>query len=281
MAEPDIKPFSFPNGAVAFKLLFTEANANDVPFLEGSPQWKATIARTPLPHPSVERTPPKDLQLIQVDIAVRDKRAEWTTGWVFGTFQYHNSINEKDPWKRLMPVCLMWGNDPSLTPEKYEKGERPKQSWVNPAAVATLPPTRPYFGWLGRGNGPVDGYISSCSSCHSTANNPVMPIVTDAKSDPKKSMLETEWERTMLWFRNIKAGQPFGFVGHPLDYSLQMSAGLDNYQRWSGRWSPGFAPFYQVASQPLAKFPKHKLAARGIYLSDYSPEDLAHVTKDK
>ena len=99
--EPDIKPINFPNGAVTFKLLFTEATEDDVPFLKGSPQWKATIARRALhnDHPSKEHTAPKDLRLIQLDIAVRDKRAETTTGWLFGTFQYHSSVEEENPWK--------------------------------------------------------------------------------------------------------------------------------------------------------------------------------------
>jgi hypothetical protein len=269
--EPEIKPITFPNGTVAFKLLFTEATEDDVPFLKGSPQWKATIARKALPHPSKERTSPKDLRLIQLDVAVRDKRAETTTGWVFGTFQYHDSIEEKNPWKRLMPVCLMYGNDPSLNPDNYKKGDRPKESWVNPDAVATLPKTRPYFGWLDRGNGPVDNFKSSCISCHSTANHPTVPILPGSKDTV---------ERTMLWFRNVRAGEMFGFIGHPLDYSLQMSAGLNNYEHWSDRWAPYFAPIYRAGALPLSSFPRHKLAARGIHLEEYTKHEQDYITKD-
>ena len=126
--QPIIKHTKFPNNTVAFKLLFTEATPNDIPFLEGSPTWKATIAKQPLTlnGPRRERTSPVDLHLLQVDIAVRDSRADDTTGWIFGTFMYHNSVQNENPWKRLMPVCLTWGNDPSLTSEKYDQGERPK-----------------------------------------------------------------------------------------------------------------------------------------------------------
>ena len=54
------------------------------------------------------------MHFLQVDIAVRDSRADDTTGWVFGTFMYHDSVENENPWKRLMPVCLMWGNNPDL-----------------------------------------------------------------------------------------------------------------------------------------------------------------------
>lgn len=269
--EPEMKPIKFLNGSVAFKLIFTEATSEEVPFLRGSPEWKATIAKKPLPSPSKERTSPTDLRLIQFDVAIRDKRAENTTGWVFGTFMYHDSVQEENPWKRLMPVCLIYGNDPSLTPEKHAKGDRPKESWVNPAAVATLPKSRPYFGWLDRGNGPIDNFKSSCISCHSTANQPFIPVLPE----PKDLL-----ERTILWFRNIRAGEPFGFIGNPLDYSLLMRSGLENYTQWSDRWAPTFAPIYRATALPLSSFPKHKLAARGISPEDYTQQEMDHVTKE-
>ena len=136
-----------------------------------------------------------------------------------------------------MPVCLTWGNDPGLTPDKYDKGDCPKESWLNPKAVATLPKTRPYFGWLGRGNGLVDNFKSSCISCHSTANHPMLP------SKPPRG--ETRIEQIMSWFRNVKAGENFGSSGHSLDYSMQMTVGLDNYELWSKQWVPYYAPVYR------------------------------------
>ena len=50
---------------------------------------------------------------------------------------------------RLMPIGLMWGNDPELTQAKWEAGERPKESWVNPEAtqlLKSLGGTRPFLG---------------------------------------------------------------------------------------------------------------------------------------
>ena len=53
----------------------------------------------------------------------------------------------------------MWGNDPQLTQAKFqsgEKGDRPEQHWINPAAdelFRQLRPNRPFWGWNGRMNG--------------------------------------------------------------------------------------------------------------------------------
>eukprot|EP00118_Oscarella_pearsei_P006518 m.29564 g.29564 ORF g.29564 m.29564 type:complete len:452 (+) comp31187_c0_seq1:197-1552(+) len=274
--KPGNQPVKFSNATVSFKLLFTQADKKELPFLEGSPEWQATIAKMPFDPkqgggPSEERTEPKNLRLLQVDIAVRDHRADKTTGWLFGTFMYHNSVENSVPWKRLMPVCLMWGNDPRLNQKLYDKGERPKQSWVNPDAIKALQiprSKRPYLGWLERANGPVDNYISSCISCHATANSPRLNMtyeVTDKE------------HRKQLFFRNVGAGEPFGFVGDPLDYSLQLMVGVDNNDDWQKRWSSFFYFKRRGAAPPLSSYPQHKLSARGIVLSDYSNKEKEEV----
>ena len=272
------KHAKFPLNTVTFKLLFTEATPTDIPFLRGGPTWRATIANEAMVNesgPSQERTlEPVDLHFMQVDIAVRDPRADDTTGWVFGTFMYHESVPNENPWQRLMPICLMWGNDPDLTEENYNKGQRPIESWINPKAAEALPKTRPYFGWLGRGNGPIDNFKSSCVSCHSTASHP-----------PEHAMHKEKYGNVevMDWFRNIKAGETFNKSkeqSRSLDYSLQMSGGFDNYSRWSKRWRPfPYFPLYQDTTQGLpAASPKSMLNARGIDFSDYTEEELK---KDK
>ena len=283
LGQPIEKHAKFPHNTVTFKLLFTEATPDDIPFLRGSPTWQATIAKKPFvvnkllnkKGPSKERTSPVDLHFLQVDIAVRDSRADDTTGWIFGTFMYHNSIENENPWKRLMPVCLMWGNDPELTKEKYDQGERPKESWINPKAAETLPKTRPYFGWLGRGNGPIDNFKSSCVSCHSTASHPELPALHKEGTTPQP---------IMDWFRNVKAGEKFrpDEKGVSLDYSLQMSAGFQNYKCWSERWRPfPNLPLYQDKHEIDMGSPPGMLNARGIDFSDYSTEDMNRVTPDK
>lgn len=51
----------------------------------------------------------------------------------------------------------MWGNDPELTQEAYDKGAKPTQSWIYPEAEAirlSLGGKRKWWGWLGRLDGP-------------------------------------------------------------------------------------------------------------------------------
>ena len=274
--QPLSKHTKFPTDSVSFKLLFTEATPEDIPFLEGSPSWKATIAKNAVSEktkgPSSERTTvPVDLHFLQVDIAVRDTRADDTTGWVFGTFMYHDSIPNDNPWKRLIPVCLMWGNDPELTEEKYNKGDRPKESWINPKVAEMLPKTRPYFGWLGRGNGPIDNFKSSCVSCHSTASHPHQPAMY--KENKTKG-------HVMDWFRNVKSGEKFKpEVKYTLDYSLQMSAGFENYHNWQQQWRPlPILPLYQDKKGLPVTSPKNMLNARGFDFADYPTSQTEDTT---
>src|SRR4051812_30941823 len=80
---PDPSKAKFPEGTVAFKLLFTTATVSQVPYLKDSLEWQADInrAKGAGARPTV--------RLLQIDVAVRDKRANSTTGWVFGTFIYN------------------------------------------------------------------------------------------------------------------------------------------------------------------------------------------------
>lgn len=123
------------------------------------------------------------MRFIQLDVATKDDRAE--NGWIFGTFVYDgrnlvscglvgtssltpvSNFQEDfqpvldmipDPgWHRVLPVGLMWGNDPLLTQAKFDKeGLRPVEQWINPAAdelLSQLKGSRPSWGWNGRLNG--------------------------------------------------------------------------------------------------------------------------------
>ena len=68
-----------------------------------------------------------------------------------------NSISFKQPWDRISPVGLMWGNDPELDQATFENGGTPCESWINPRAEEIrrkLGGSRPSWGWNGRMNGP-------------------------------------------------------------------------------------------------------------------------------
>lgn len=102
--------------------------------------------------------------------------------WVFGNFQYNGKIARPDKWKNLVPLGVMWDEDPADTTNR--SNPRPSRTIINTSLKGTiinpgstgLPPT--HLGWTGRLNGPVDNPMSSCYSCHSTAEYPRLAIMT-------------------------------------------------------------------------------------------------------
>lgn len=209
----------FPDGTVAAKLLFTTADANTVPYLKGAFEWFANI------HPSVEcerggfdDTSPlcartvQRVRLLQIDIAVHDERAYNHTNWVFGSFVYDGNSPGKTPWERMVPIGLMWGNDPNVTPSNVLAGYQLQETVINrPAPVQHL-------GCAGRLNGPVDNPISSCLACHAAATFPVGNMVpdtgcTDSSVDFFQNINTASAKPDTLWF----------------DYSLQLALGFYSF----------------------------------------------------
>jgi hypothetical protein len=222
----------FRNGTVVCKLLFTAATAQQVPWLAGSVEWRANI------HQTNSTQSPKQIRpilLLQMDVAVRDSRANTTTGWVFGTFVYDRSA-QGNPWQKMRPVGLMWGNDPGITPSMVNAGARLRESSISPDRPA---PTAALLGWAGRLNGPVDNPESACSSCHSLAQHPRgSPMVP---SGPEQARLP--------WFRNLRGDQPFDAGRVPLDYSLQMAVALRNY--FDSGLNPDLSPEAAFKAAPM------------------------------
>jgi len=243
----------FPEGTVVCKLLFVnippEIVAQQIPFLVNPIQWQAYTAL-----PSGSGRAVQDVTLIQMDIMARDERA--SAGWIFGTFQYNGALESPNRWNNLVPVGLTWGNDPDETggvPQENSQGrfsappvgEATKinaaldETVVNPD-TNELPPT--HLGWNGRLNGPVDNSLSSCMSCHMTASSPERPLSPSfLKTEPENPgemkrprTSSPEWEEFwMRWFQNVgwKEGklEPFLEAKYPLDFSLQLSAALQNF----------------------------------------------------
>lgn len=244
-ANPNSSMPRFPVGTVVFKLLFTDATSTEVPYLAESLEWEAMINKTgPAPDFDIQssRVPtPVGMKLLQIDVAVRDSRADSTTGWVFGTFVYDVALKTPGDtvWKRMRPVGLMWGNDPGYTPGP---GTKPGEGWLNPLAEAQLTTSvRTVLGYQGRVNGPVDNPISSCISCHMTAQDKPAPITTQAKNTHPDTFYHTLPNTN--WFRNLKPSDPFRAGEKSLDYSLQLARGLDNFSNWKkANFTPGGAP---------------------------------------
>ncbi len=227
---PDVSAGQFEEGAMVFKILFSAATPDDFEdpsnyLLEGAPEWQiATGARGPDGGTTLT-----DVRLLQMDIAVRDDRAD--TGWVFGTFAYDKDAPDQIAWNRLRPVGLMWGDDPGYTPKDQAEGKPLEESIVSdqiPAYAAG------HLGWAGRVNGPVDNQVSACMSCHQVAQYPVV-----AQIAPFASSCDTD-EKKLFWFRNLEPGEPFGAVDEncepasapaplvSLDFSLQLKVALQS-----------------------------------------------------
>lgn len=205
------KAANMPEGTVAAKLLFTTAPVTQVPYLQGAPEWDAYIYADPNdPNPKLNsRRDHIKVRLLQIDVAVKDSRVASTTGWVFGTFVYGGGPGGANGsgWKHIAPVGLMWGNDPGYA------GTGPLvETKLNPAV------RMPHVGYQGRLNGPVDNKISSCLSCHATAELPPGQMTPPANDSPAR------------WFQNIPSGTPFDAGRLPLDYSLQFMVGIRAFQ---------------------------------------------------
>ena len=232
--NPDITKMAggFRHGAVLFKLLFTsfpkDVAESQVPFLVNGIWWDAygnyVFRDTPASRSTIQ------VVLTQMDVMIKDTNSP--TGWVFCNFQYNGQLNNSDKWNNLIPVGVMWGNDP--TNNVNQSNPNPtvtiintnlKQTIINPDSKE-LPPT--HLGWNGRLNGPLDNAMSSCFSCHATAEypqgSPLSPLF-DTELSKKYPPGSTGW---MRWFENLKCAHPFdkpadGVVYHSTDFSLQMS----------------------------------------------------------
>lgn len=198
---------SFDEGAVVGKLLFTTATPEQLPFLQNMPTWQANISdptfcackpasageatcsmaeQSQQCPRSTEKWNDGQVHLLQFDIALKDNRAK-PTGWVLGTFvaDGQRKASESNPWNRISPLGLMWGNDPP--PSGQLAVNHPADPRANGFAEEVIfwdvvdmlnaagsnPLQSPgHLGCNGRLNGPADDNSSSCHSCHMTASVP-------------------------------------------------------------------------------------------------------------
>jgi hypothetical protein len=217
---PDSLKALFPEGTVAAKLLFTAATVDQAPYLDGTLEWEANIDTLFAGDPKCFFTGGRKVQklrLLQMDLAIRDRNAT-ETGWVFATYSYDGSRGGAGWWDRMVPVGVMWGNDPKLDQAAFDAGVRVKESWINPDLR-----TPQHLGYLGRLNGPVDNPISACLSCHMTAEVPARSSMTPPPPGNPNFM---------RWFANMPAGNSFDQRAIGTDYNLQISNGIQNFQLW-------------------------------------------------
>src|SRR5262245_17029579 len=173
-----------------------------------------------------------------MDLAIRDSNAK-ETGWVFATYSYDGSRGGAGWWERMVPVGVMWGNDPDLNQATFDTGKRVTQGWINPDLR-----TPQHLGYLGRLNGPVDNPKSSCLSCHMTAEVPARTSILPPNPTP------TEPDKPMPWFKNLPAGNSLDQRSIGTDYNLQISNGIQSFQAWKQAKDGFVAPPPQPSAGP-------------------------------
>ena len=242
----------FPVGTVVGKLLFSTAPISEVPYLGNALAWNAFIRPTECAFTVGKQTPanclgpdgkllpivPREVdqvRLIQMDIMVRDTRADSTGGWVFLTYVYNGAVANPNLWRNLVPLGAMWGDDPRVhtrekgnpTPTRLIVNADLKQTVIN-AGDPNLPP--PHLGFGLRLAGPADNTLSSCKSCHSTAEYPqISPILGFLATDKAGKALTPASPQWRLWFRNLGPTTPFDPQSTPTDNSLQLSESIQNF----------------------------------------------------
>ena len=225
---------------MAAKLLFTAAPVTQAPYLEGTLEWDANIDVLLTSDPRCIFSSGRRIQkvrLLQMDLAVRDKRADDTTGWIFATYAYDGSRGGAGWWERMVAVGIMWGNDPKLDQAAFNAGTRVTESWINPDLR-----TPQHLGFLGRLNGPVDNPKSSCLSCHMTAQTPVRSPM----------MPPNDSGFPMRWFENMPAGNSFDQRSIGTDYNLQISSGIQSFQLWKQTLRDGYVAHRSSRPPPPA-----------------------------
>jgi hypothetical protein len=254
----DRSTMTFAAGSLVYKLLYSAAKPADFPVDILANSLSVAI----IPNGSGG---PVNVRLLQIDIAVKDDRAG-TTGWYFATYAYDSSIAGSSPWLKMVPVGLMWGNDPGGPPLK--------ESWINPAAPAYA---KAHLGFEGRLNGPVDNPVSACMSCHSTAQSKSLAhLVADQTCASKRDK----------WFRNLPGTTAFGrfdrdtpgcdedLNGEVLtaaDYSLQLSDTVTRSLVTPATFNP--CTFDDAAPPPPPPPPSPTIAGR-------KPPSVFPVTRD-
>jgi hypothetical protein len=255
-SKPEPSRAQFPVGTVIFKLLFTQANEREVPFLKNPIEIEAFVTPDAYEKEAAEKAnkpePPRAIRkvrLLQMDVMVRDDRGTAPSpgrpidhvGWVFGAFCYNGASDKQNKWENLVPIGLSWGDDPQETSKATN--EHPDDLGNKTVFNSNLKQTRinhdtalpaQHLGRAGRLNGPLDFYKSSCISCHSTAQyRTLAPMHPDFDKGFRGS-------DEMAWFQNVACRKAFGVPGRStpntvsLDYSLQLAIGLRNCDTWRG-----------------------------------------------
>ena len=255
----------FPHGAVFAKLLLTDApeGTDKAPFLTENPiEWEVYISKSWNDSTRVV----KKVRLLQMDVMVRDPRADADVGWVLGTFAYNGQANNKNRFMNLIPVGLMWGNDPENTNTNYVTSFPYAETTPNPNLEQTVifadNPELPaqHLGWNSRLNGPADLTTSSCMSCHMAAQYPPLTSLVPPGAGPANGKPKNQFppniggKNWMEWFQNIDCATPMNEEAYSTDFSLQIAISLENFFKVKNATEPGlYADEYESQKATIGR----------------------------
>lgn len=214
----DSSKATFLEGALIIKLLFTTADSTQVPEVKGAYTWDADIYTGATCDSCARAVQP--VRLIQMDVAVKDSRAP-KTAWVFGTFVYDWDEPGATVWDKMVPLGLMWGNDPEVNSSMTNPVL--KESNIFKDVTVRLPE---HLGCNGRLSGPLDNPVSSCMSCHMGAQAPQshgFPVVTDS--------IKCDSPQNARFWQDLPGSEAFDTTAgvKALDYSMEMASSIQNY----------------------------------------------------
>jgi hypothetical protein len=241
--NPAIKKIStqVQEGGVIVKLALSTANADTWPVMAGTQQWPLYI--TTNATTGNHASPQVDMaSVMQFDMIVKDTQSAPQTGWVFSTLVYDKDAPGVDVWDKMVPLGVMWGNDPQSN-SALPNPPPLKENWINPAAPGYAKMT---LGWGGRLSGPNDGALndaiygtgknrkvaanlpsSSCMSCHGPSEWPfksfLLPTTTMPPQNPQGDYLvmwppgSPQW---MRWFQSRNGSTPQDVGTVAFDYDM-------------------------------------------------------------
>ena len=239
------KGVSFDEGAVIAKILLIKLGEEQVPYLTDPITWKGYVAEgNEFPtEQSVRKV--FDLHVVQLDFMIKDRRAVNAGGWVMGTLVYLGDKGNDNRWYNLTPLGIIFGNDPdqkiSFVNKELKKtiiNKNLEETIINPE-FEDIPM---HLGWGGRLSGPLDSEISSCVSCHQTAQFPSVSAILPTLSIPPIALPKNGEEASLPWlryYRNLPSGVSFDKGTANLDFSLRLSLSISNYYEYLSQTQQG------------------------------------------
>lgn len=272
---PRIDQIVFPEGSISVKIEALTATEAVWPVVYRASTWQVyrpSVADQLDPPAGGAKPQLLTVRPFQMSVAIKDRIASPTTGWVFAAFVYDAASNGSTPWDRFVPVGAMWGNDPQLAASPSGNNGNPdnlQETWFNGSAPLFTHGTR---GWGGRLAGPMDVAdrvnvlftsgnnqsanlrqvgASSCLSCHSAAEFPwtrnlyPAPVRSFPRNGDPFVLYQPgspEWAR---WFQNpaVPKGVSNATVPRGLDYDFALMFALGTQAAATGQAGIGFRRF--------------------------------------